>query len=52
MCVNLKILDDEIVENNEIFFLTLTSTEQVILSGNTRSTEITIRDDDDGMLFS
>ncbi len=52
MCVNLTILDEDIVENNEIFILTLTSDEQVVLSGNTGSTEITIRDDDDSMLFS
>ncbi len=51
MCVNLTILEDEIVENNETFILTLTSAEQAILIGN-RSTEVTILEDDDSMFLS
>ncbi len=52
VCVTMTILDDEIVENNETFILTLTSTEQAILIGNTGSTSITIHEDNDSMFLS
>ncbi len=52
VCVNLTILDDEIVENNETFILTLTSSDPAVLTGNTGSTEVTILEDDDSTFLS
>ncbi len=52
VCVNLMLLDDEIVENNETFILTLLSNDQAILFGNSGSTEITILEDNDSMFLS
>ncbi len=52
VCVNLTILDDEIVENNETFILNLTLSDPAVLIGNNGSTEVTILEDDDSAFLS
>ncbi len=52
MCVNMTILDDEIVENNETFILNLTSSDPAVLIGNTGSSKVTILEDDDSTFLS
>ena len=44
-CYDVVIVDDNLVEDNEIFFVTLTSPEQTLLGGNLSRATVTINPD-------
>ncbi len=47
VCVNVSILEDEAVEYDESFTLSLTSADPAVVIGSIGTTEVTILEDDD-----